>query len=105
MHTVPETAKRLRVSVSTVWRLIKSGRLGAIKVTAGSVRVPDEELNRFIEESKVRPLDASDPARPSDVEHAALADMDHHERMRVVMQAAASTLPAAPSTDRDRDTA
>jgi excisionase family DNA binding protein len=42
--TVPEAARELRVSVPTVWRWIRAGRLAASRIGARSVRIRREDL-------------------------------------------------------------
>jgi excisionase family DNA binding protein len=46
--TVPEVAKRLRVSEKTVRRRIKSGHLKATRVGPRSVRVAEPDLARYV---------------------------------------------------------
>jgi excisionase family DNA binding protein len=38
--TVPEVAKRLRVSRATVYRLVAEGRIPAVRLSFGAIRVP-----------------------------------------------------------------
>ena len=51
--TVRQVAQRLAVDDSTVRRLIQRGNLPAVKV--GGVRVRPEELEAFIEASRITP--------------------------------------------------
>ena len=46
LHSIDDTATRLGVSVSTVWRLIRSGQLRAVKIR-GRTLVPESELQRL----------------------------------------------------------
>lgn len=46
--TVAEVARRLRVSNMTVYRLVKSGELPAVRVGRG-YRIPEQELLRYLE--------------------------------------------------------
>ena len=48
MLTVQETAKVLGVSVHTVYRLISSGKLNAIKVSSRKTVIKAEEIERYI---------------------------------------------------------
>lgn len=48
MLTVQETARVLGVSVHTVYRLISSGELSAIKVSSRKARIKAEEIERYI---------------------------------------------------------
>lgn len=48
MLTVQETAKLLNVSVHTVYRLIESGELSAVKVSPRKTMIKAEEIERFI---------------------------------------------------------
>lgn len=47
---VPQVAKRLGVSQPTVWRLIKSGELDSIKVSARSRRIAPEVVEAYLKE-------------------------------------------------------
>ena len=51
--TVAEVAMAMRVSNMTVYRLIKSGELPAVRVGKG-YRIRGSELQRFLEERSVR---------------------------------------------------
>lgn len=46
--TVAEVAKRLRVSNMTVYRLVKSGQLPAVRVGRG-YRIREADLQRYVE--------------------------------------------------------
>jgi excisionase family DNA binding protein len=46
--TVAEVAKRLRVSNMTVYRLVKSGQIRAVRVGRG-YRIPEQELQRSLD--------------------------------------------------------
>ena len=46
LHSIDDAATRLGVSVSTIWRLIRSGQLRAVKIR-GRTLVPDSELQRL----------------------------------------------------------
>jgi excisionase family DNA binding protein len=45
--TVAEVADVMRVSTMTVYRLIKAGELGAVRV-GKSYRIPDDAVDRFL---------------------------------------------------------
>ena len=51
--TVAEVAAAMRVSTMTVYRLIKTGELGAVRV-GRSYRIRETDLERFLEERSVR---------------------------------------------------
>ncbi|HSH33951.1 MAG TPA: helix-turn-helix domain-containing protein [Actinomycetota bacterium] len=51
--TVAEVAAGMRVSNMTIYRLIKSGELPAVRVGKG-YRIRESELQRFLEERSVR---------------------------------------------------
>ena len=55
--TVAEVAAGMRVSNMTVYRLIKSGELPAVRVGKG-YRIRESELQRFLEERSVHVEDA-----------------------------------------------
>ena len=48
MLTVQETAKILGVSVHTVYRLINSGELSAVKISQRRTVIRAEEIERYI---------------------------------------------------------
>lgn len=48
MLTVQETARILGTSIHTVYKLIKTGKLSAIKVSARKTVIKAEELERYI---------------------------------------------------------
>lgn len=57
MLTVGDVAERLNVSVKTVRRWIESGKLEGYKF-GKDYRIQQESFNRFIEESKVAPMES-----------------------------------------------
>ncbi len=59
-YTVPEAAKLLKVSPSTVWRWIDAGRLPAHRVGARGIRIDRRDLERA-----VAPLGSGEP-RPEE---------------------------------------
>jgi excisionase family DNA binding protein len=46
--TVEEVSKELKVSMDTIWRLIRNKKLPAYKV-AGSYRIASEDLKRYLD--------------------------------------------------------
>ena len=48
--TVVETARRLRLNIKTVYSLISSGALPAIRVSERGLRVPAEDLAAYLAE-------------------------------------------------------
>ena len=61
--TVPEAARRLALSRSTLYRLIRQGQLRTIRVGRAR-RVPVTELVRFAEELVAEAGSASDNGQP-----------------------------------------
>lgn len=51
--TAMEVAERMRVSKMTVYRLIRSGKLPAVRV-GKSFRVREDELDQYLDSSYVR---------------------------------------------------
>lgn len=51
MLTVQETARILGTSIHTIYKLIKIGKLSAIKVSARKIVIKAEELERYINEN------------------------------------------------------
>ena len=50
--TVGEVAAAMRVSTMTVYRLIKAGDLGAIRIGRG-YRIPQRDVERYLESRRV----------------------------------------------------
>lgn len=50
--TAQEAAERMRISKMTVYRLIKAGKLPAVRI-GRSYRVREEDLDRYLESSYV----------------------------------------------------
>ena len=50
LHTIDDAAELLQVSRSTIYRLIDSGRLLAVRV-ASAPRIPAAALERFVEQA------------------------------------------------------
>lgn len=48
LFTVPEVAKILKVSERQCWRYIKSGKLKAIKLSPGTLRVAEKDVKSFL---------------------------------------------------------
>jgi excisionase family DNA binding protein len=46
LHPIDDAAPRLGVSVSSIWRLIRSGQLRTVKIR-GRTLVPESELQRL----------------------------------------------------------
>lgn len=49
LYRVGEAAEALGLSRATIWRLVSSGRLNAVRV-GRAVRVPADDLLRFLKE-------------------------------------------------------
>jgi excisionase family DNA binding protein len=47
LHTVDEVAHELRVSPDTVYRLVRSGEIGAHRI-GGQVRIPAEAVDAYL---------------------------------------------------------
>jgi excisionase family DNA binding protein len=54
LMTVSEVANLMRVSNMTVYRLIKSGQLSALRV-GKNYRIREGDMNRYLSERSVRP--------------------------------------------------
>ena len=52
--TPDDISKKLKVSVFTVYRWIKAGKLRAIKLTPRVFRIEPEELKRFLKKHKAK---------------------------------------------------
>lgn len=52
MKTIKELSEILRLNRNTIWRLIKKGKIKAVKV-ANKYRIPDEEVERIKREGTV----------------------------------------------------
>lgn len=51
---VPEAAAALGISRSSIYSLIRSGRIGYVRIAGGSIRVPASEIDRFVDSNVVR---------------------------------------------------
>ena len=65
MYRVNEVSKRLKLSISTVYELVKTGRLPSYKF-GGSVRISEEDLERYMENCRVGPTERPRKASPID---------------------------------------
>lgn len=52
LFNVPEVAKILKISERQVWRYIKAKDLKAIKLSPGTLRVSERDLETFIKKHK-----------------------------------------------------
>ncbi len=52
--TPEQISKKLRVSIFTVYRWIKSGKLKAIKLTPRLFRIDEKDLNQFLKKHKTK---------------------------------------------------
>ncbi len=52
--TPAQVAKRLSVSIFTVYRWIKAGKLKAIKFTPRVFRIDEKDLNQFLKKYKTK---------------------------------------------------
>lgn len=52
--TVRDTARALACCEKTVWQLTKDGKLPAVHVTGRAIRYDRRDIERFIENSKVK---------------------------------------------------
>ena len=57
--TPEQVAKRLAVSRTTVWRLMKSGALPSVSIAGSIRRVDESDLDRWIESRRQRSAPAS----------------------------------------------
>ncbi len=58
LHTVSEVASAMRVSNMTVYRLIKSGEIPAVRI-GKNYRIRDSDLERYLEERSVHVPEAT----------------------------------------------
>jgi len=52
--TSEQIAKKLNISIFTVYRWIKTGKLKAIKLTPRVFRIEEEDLNQFLKKRKTK---------------------------------------------------
>ena len=52
--TCEQVAKKLGVSIFTVYRYIKAGKLKAIKYTERNFRIDEKDLNQFLKKHKTK---------------------------------------------------
>lgn len=54
VYTPEQVAQILQLSVGTVWKYIREGKLPASKIARG-YRITDDQLKRFLEQQEVKP--------------------------------------------------
>lgn len=59
-YTPEEVAAKLKLSVQTIWKYLREGRLPASKIARG-YRISDEQLDRFM-----RSLEPDQQSKPED---------------------------------------
>ena len=52
--TCEQVAKKLGVSIFTVYRYIKAGKLKAVKYTERNFRIVEKDLNQFLKKHKTK---------------------------------------------------
>ena len=56
--TIPEVAKRLKISRRTVYRYIEKGQLKAVKISQSPIyyiyRISEKDLNQFLKKHKTK---------------------------------------------------
>lgn len=50
LHRVPEAAGEMNISVKTLWNWIAQGRIAVVRIGGRAVRIPQQEIDRLIEE-------------------------------------------------------
>jgi excisionase family DNA binding protein len=93
--TVAEAARKLRVSHSTVWRWIDSGRLPAYRVGPKAIRIREQDLETVIAPVATTQVSATNQARgPHRIlvgpRTSALTDIEVADRLAALERAAAS---------------
>lgn len=63
--TVTEVARRLRVHRSTVWRLVHSEQLPAVRVTPRITRIPRRAVEAFVQAASSQQGKATEVQHPS----------------------------------------
>lgn len=53
-YTPEEVAAKLKLSVYTIWKYIREGKLPASKIARG-YRISDEQIDRFMKSLEVKP--------------------------------------------------
>lgn len=48
LYRMGEAAEKTGLSRTTLWRCIKAGRIQTVEVREGSLRIPEDELRRFV---------------------------------------------------------
>ncbi len=56
VYTPEQVAQILQLSVGTIWKYIRDGKLPASKIARG-YRITDDQLKRFLEQQEVKPDD------------------------------------------------
>lgn len=58
-YTVPEAARLLEVSPSTIWRWIQADKLPAFRVGPRAIRIREEDLHTIVQPARARPKEVS----------------------------------------------
>ncbi len=63
--TVSEVAERLRVSVASIYEMVRSGKLRSMRLgpNRGAIRIRPEELDRYLAAVEHQPPTTTKPAR------------------------------------------
>ncbi len=79
VYTLEEVAQQLQVPVHSLEAEIAEGRLAAMQIAGGIVRVRESQLNRFIDEAEARRATGKNgaPATTSSVQLCAAPDFTH----------------------------
>lgn len=54
-YTPEQVAEKLQLSVRTVWKYIREGKLPASQMGQRRYRISDEQLDRFMKSQEVKP--------------------------------------------------
>jgi len=59
-YTPEQVAEKLQLSVRTVWKYIREGKLPASSMGKRRYRISDEQLDRFMKSQEVKPGDVQE---------------------------------------------
>lgn len=100
-YSVPEAAKALGVSPSTVWRWIDARKLSAYRVGARKIRIRREDLAAMVAPLRTEPNTKQEPLKP--IWHAPRTAEEFRRQQELVAQILADQegMSIAPLTTAD----
>ena len=100
-YTVPQAARLLRVSPSTIWRWIDAEKLSAYRVGPRAIRIKQEDLDAMIRPVGARPRDTRPDGAPVSFERPSDAELARRQALYEEIVALRPKGTIAPLTTAD----